>query len=99
MLAATRADAGLYMARRIEPDVVILDLHLPDATGDTVLAQLRAEEATASVPVIVVTADVTQEHEQRLLAAGATAFLTKPLDLARLELELDRALAQPQPRS
>ena len=90
--AARRGDAGFELARRIVPDVVVLDLHLPDTTGDAVLAALRAAEETAAVPVIVVTADVTQEHEQRLLAGGADAFLTKPLDLGRFEAELDRAL-------
>ena len=91
--AATRGDAGLELARRLQPHVIVLDLHLPDTTGDVVLAELRADEATACVPVIVVTADVTQEHEQRLLAAGATAFLTKPLNLGRFEAELERALS------
>jgi DNA-binding response OmpR family regulator len=41
-----------------------------------------------------VTADVTQEHEQRLLAAGATAYMTKPLDLGRFGAALDRALSR-----
>jgi PAS domain S-box-containing protein len=92
--AASRGDAGIELARRIHPDVVVLDLHLPDTTGDAVLAQLRADDETADVPVIVVTADVTGDHEQRLLAAGASAFMTKPLDLGRFGAALDRALAR-----
>ena len=92
--AANRGDAGIELARRIRPDVVVLDLHLPDTTGDAVLAQLRAAPATAGVPVIVVTADAAGEHEHRLLAAGATAYFTKPLDLSRFASDLDRALAR-----
>ena len=92
--AASRGDAGIELARRMRPDVVVLDLHLPDTTGDVVLAQLRDDEATAHVPVIVVTADVTGDHEQRLLAAGATAYMTKPLDLGRFAAALDRALGR-----
>jgi CheY-like chemotaxis protein len=92
--AATRGDAGIELARRTRPDVVVLDLHLPDTTGDAVLAQLRADDATADVPVIVVTADVTGDHEQRLLAAGASAYMTKPLDLGRFGAALDRALSR-----
>jgi CheY-like chemotaxis protein len=92
--AASRGDAGIELARRVRPDVVVLDLHLPDTTGDAVLAQLRADEETADVPVIVVTADVTGDHEQRLLAAGASAYMTKPLDLVRFAAALDRALAR-----
>jgi CheY-like chemotaxis protein len=92
--AASRGDAGIELARRVRPDVVVLDLHLPDTTGDAVLAQLRADDETADVPVIVVTADVTGDHEQRLLAAGASTYMTKPLDLGRFAAALDRALAR-----
>jgi CheY-like chemotaxis protein len=92
--AAARGDAGIELARRLRPEVVVLDLHLPDTTGDAVLAQLRSDDATRDVPVIVVTADASQEHEQRLLAAGANAFMTKPLDLGRFGAALDRALAR-----
>jgi CheY-like chemotaxis protein len=59
-----------------------------------VIAELRAHPATADVPVIVVTADVTQEHGKRLRAAGAAACMTKPLDLGRFEAAIDRALAR-----
>jgi PAS domain S-box-containing protein len=97
--AAVRGDTALELARRLAPDVVVLDLHLPDMTGDEVLAALRADEATADVPVIVVTADVATGHEQRLLEAGATAFLTKPLDLRRFDAELQRALSRAPAKS
>ena len=91
--AARRGDAGLERARRLKPDVVVVDLHLPDMTGDEVLRELRAARETEAIPVIVVTADVTQDHEQRLMAAGAWGYMTKPLDLGRFQDQLDRALA------
>ena len=91
--AVARGDAGIELARRLRPDVVVLDLHLPDTTGDQVLRALRADGATSDVPVIVVTADVTQDHSERLIAAGASGYLTKPLDLGRFQDELERALA------
>ncbi len=98
MYAAARGDAGIELARRLRPDLIVLDLHLPDTTGDAVLAQLRSDTATADVPVIVVTADVSQGHAQRLNAAGATAFMTKPLDLGSFGAAIDRALAGARPR-
>jgi PAS domain S-box-containing protein len=91
---ATRGKAGLELAREETPDLVVLDLHLPDMTGYDVLAALRADDATADVPVIIVTADIAQHHEQRLRRTGATAYLTKPLDLRRFEIELERALGR-----
>jgi CheY-like chemotaxis protein len=90
--SAARGDAGLELARRLYPDAILLDLYLPDTTADKVIAELRADADLRETPVIVVTADVTQDHEQRMRAAGATAYLTKPLDLGRLQQELDRAL-------
>jgi CheY-like chemotaxis protein len=92
--AAQRGEAGLELARRVTPDVVALDLQLPDMTGAAVIAALRDDEATRAVPVIVVTADATLQHEQQLRDAGASAYLTKPLDLARFETELWRALSR-----
>ena len=92
--ATSRGDAGIDLARRLLPDVIVLDLHLPDTTGDAVLHELRASPETRDVPVIVVTADVTRDHEAPLVAAGASGYLTKPLDLGRFQAELDRALAR-----
>ena len=85
---------GIELARRSPPDLVMVDLELCDATGYEVLRRLRTHPATMEVPVIVVTADVTQDHEARLIAAGATAYLTKPLDLERFGVELERALVR-----
>jgi PAS domain S-box-containing protein len=89
-----RGDAGLELAHRLVPDVVIVDLHLPDMPGEDVVRELRADDTLRDTAVIVLTADVTQDREQRLREAGASAYLTKPVDLGRLQDELDRALGQ-----
>lgn len=80
------------MARGLLPDVILVDLHLPDMSADEIA--LGADAALRDTPVIVITADVTQDHEERLRAAGATAYLTKPIDLGRLQEELDRAVGR-----
>ncbi|MEA2443819.1 MAG: hypothetical protein QOJ12_1111, partial [Thermoleophilales bacterium] len=95
--AVQSGEAGLELARRLTPDVVALDLQLPDMTGAAVIAALHDDEATRAVPVIVVTADATLQHEQQLRDAGASAYLTKPLDLARFEIELGRVLTPTTP--
>ena len=66
------------------PDLILLDLHLPDLHGEQVLKELRAEPVTAAIPVVVLSADATPGVIRRLLASGAIAYLTKPLDLAEL---------------
>jgi len=72
------------LAIREGASLVLLDLNLPDLSGERVLAALRGTPATRSVPVIVVSADATPGQIDRLLAAGATRYLTKPFDVQEL---------------
>jgi CheY-like chemotaxis protein len=81
---------GLY--DQFEPDLVLLDLHLPDMPGQEVLRRLRAEPRTAEVPVVILSADARPTLVDQLLGEGARAFLTKPLDVKEL-LELLDAVA------
>jgi CheY-like chemotaxis protein len=87
LLSATRGTAGVDLALRHRPDLILLDLHLPDVSGAEVLAQLRDDDATRDTPVIMVSADATQGQIERLREMGATAYVTKPLDVRRF-LEL-----------
>jgi CheY-like chemotaxis protein len=61
--------------------VILLDLHLPDIAGETVLERLRSNPKTADIPVIIVSADASSSHIERLLAQGADHYLTKPFDV------------------
>jgi CheY-like chemotaxis protein len=76
------------------PDVILLDLHLPDIPGEEVLRRLRADARTATIPVIVVSADATPASLQRLLLGGANAYLTKPLDVDDFLREVERFLPE-----
>jgi CheY-like chemotaxis protein len=84
--------AGLEAVREAPPDLVLLDLHLPDMPGDAVLAALQADPATRRIPVVILSADATHGLIERLLAAGARAYLPKPIDVARLLATLDSFL-------
>jgi signal transduction histidine kinase len=75
---------GLELAARHRPDLILLDLHLPDQPGDEVLRHLWAEERTRPIPVVVVSADATPGQIRRLHEAGAHAYITKPLDVPQL---------------
>ena len=75
---------GLEAAMRDRPDLILLDLHLPDIHGEEVLRRLRAEPATADIPVAVLSAEATPGVIRRMQAGGVVAYLTKPLDLADL---------------
>jgi PAS domain S-box-containing protein len=92
VVAAMQGGLGLELARKHRPLLVLLDMHLPDLPGDRVLERLRDDPVTASIPVIIVSADATVGQAQRLLAAGAAAYLTKPFDVAELLAHVDRRL-------
>ncbi len=83
---------GIELAREHRPDLILLDLHLPDMGGEAVLQELRADVATRSIPVVVLSADATHGQVARLQAGGATAYLTKPIDVPRFLGLLDELL-------
>jgi CheY-like chemotaxis protein len=81
LLTAMQGRLGIELARRHHPNLILLDVHLPDMRGDEVLRRLNDDPATREIPVVVVSADATREQEERLLATGARAYLIKPLDV------------------
>jgi len=99
LLTAPRAEVGLRLAGRYLPDLILLDLNLPDLQGDEALARLRTDPRTAAIPVVMVSADATETQIQRLLAAGARDYLTKPLDVKRFLALLDEFVANDPQRS
>lgn len=95
LLGASAGSIGIELARDHQPDLVLLDLHLPDMHGEEVLRRLLADPRTRQIPVAVLSADATQPQIRRLLAAGATAYLTKPIEVARLIRLVDETLHAP----
>ena len=84
VLVATTGEAGLEVAESDSPDLVVLDIALPNMDGWQVLKTLRDSPATASIPVIVVTAHDTAESKTRADMATADGFLGKPFDIEAL---------------
>jgi signal transduction histidine kinase/ActR/RegA family two-component response regulator len=89
LLSAISGRAGIECAIRDVPDIILLDLNLPDLHGQEVLNELKADPATAAIPVVVLSADASRGVIHRLLAGGAFAYLTKPIELAELGELLD----------
>lgn len=92
LVTAMQGQMGLDLATELVPDLVLLDLNLPDIHGSEVLARLRKNPRTAQIPVIVVSADATTAQIERLTAAGARAYITKPLNVAELLDAVDDVL-------
>jgi signal transduction histidine kinase/CheY-like chemotaxis protein len=96
LLSTIQATRGLEVARDHRPDLILLDLHLPDLPGDEVLARLLADPVTKSIPVVILSADATPGQVSRLLEQGARAYLTKPLDVKKILALFDELLRIPE---
>ena len=81
------------LAETLRPRLILLDLNLPDMHGSEVLKQLQSDPATASIPVVVLSADATPSQIERLLTAGAKNYLTKPYDIDQFLTVVDEYLA------
>jgi len=74
---------GLAAIRNTQPDLVLLDMQLPDISGLELLRHLKQDDSVASIPVVVVSADATLQQTQNALTSGALHYVTKPLNVAR----------------
>ncbi|MDH4289350.1 MAG: CHASE domain-containing protein [Aquincola sp.] len=84
--------AGLAAIRQRRPSLVLLDMQLPDIDGVDLLRQLKADDETADIPVIVVSADATEARIAEAIAAGAAHYLTKPVSVPQFLSALDSLL-------
>jgi signal transduction histidine kinase/ActR/RegA family two-component response regulator len=94
LLVATQGAAGVEFAKAHRPDLILLDLNLPDMHGSAVLKCLQADPDTTEIPVIVLSADVTHSQVRSLLRDGASSYLTKPLDIPEFLDEVAKYLPE-----
>ena len=80
-LEAGTAEDGIQLAREHKPDLILMDIHLPGISGIEALKVLRADAATAAIPVIAVTASVMQQDRKQITEAGFDAYVGKPINL------------------
>ncbi len=85
---------GLAAIRRERPNLILLDMHLPDIDGLELLRHLKADDSLCAIPVVVVSADATAAHIEAALTAGAAHYVTKPVNLPNFLAILDELLNQ-----
>lgn len=95
LLGAATAEKGLALAKGILPDLILMDIHLPDMSGFDAFAVLQADPATRSTPVIALSANAMPADVQHGLEVGFVRYLTKPVDVLKLMDAVHNALALP----
>jgi PAS domain S-box-containing protein len=84
VLSAVQGRLGLELARTHRPDLILLDIHLPDMSGEDVAKALRTDDATREIPIVVLSADAYSSQRQRMLTLGVNAYMTKPFNVPEL---------------
>lgn len=89
---ATDGSSGLRAATEVSPDLILLDINLPELHGYELAGRFRGMAQLDRVPVLAVTANVMKGDRERALAAGCDGYIPKPIDIERLPLQIERAL-------
>lgn len=97
VLSAVDAETALRLARGEQPDLILMDIQLPGMDGWTATTILKQDPATASIPVIALSALAMKADEERSQTAGCDAYIVKPLRYKGLYAVLERFLPEPHP--
>ena len=92
-LEAVTGTEGVRLALAERPDLVLMDIQLPDFDGIEALARIRADAALDAVPVLAVSASVMPDDQQKIISSGFDAFITKPINLKQFQETVKRFLA------
>ena len=90
VLATNDGRQGLEIARTEHPDIILLDLAMPDMDGWAVATRLKADILTKDIPVVAVTAHALPKDRERALASGCDSFIVKPFSIVKLINEIER---------
>ena len=96
VLSAVDAETGLRLSRGEQPDLILMDIQLPGMDGLAATAILKHDPATASIPVIALSALAMKADEERSQTAGCDAYIVKPLRYKELYAVMERLLAKPR---
>ena len=94
VLEATTGTEGVRLAVEGNPDLILMEIVLPDIDGITALARIRANEATRNTPVVAVSASVMPEEKQKIVASVFDAYITKPLNMKSFVETVERFIGK-----
>jgi len=99
LLEAPNGSLGLDLAKAHQPDLILLDINMPGMSGLEMLARLRADPATRSIPTVAISAAAMEKDIERATAAGFRRYLTKPINIVELIETIRDLLRNPDRRN
>lgn len=99
VLVAERGLEGIDIARRVQPDLVLTDINLPDISGREITTMLRSDSRFSKTPIVALTAQALEEQRELTVAAGITGYLTKPIDVEALPGQVQHYLGGGQDKT
>ncbi len=93
-LEAEDGETGVRLALQARPDLILMDIQLPDIDGVTALARIRQDSSLDHVPCLAVSASVMPDQQQRIVGSGFDGFIAKPISLKTFLAAVDAALLQ-----
>jgi len=94
VIEARNGTDGLAKAASELPDIIITDINLPDIDGYEITSRLKANPITANIPIIAMTANVMKKDRQNVLDAGCDGYISKPIDIDELPVQIEKFLAK-----
>jgi two-component system cell cycle response regulator DivK len=94
LLEATDAAEALIVLQTTHPDLILMDINMPDMDGYTLTARIKSLPGFERVPILAVTANVMRGDKEKTLEAGCDGYIQKPLDIDQLTREIERFLAR-----
>ena len=94
LVEAINATEALKVLEGLKPDLILMDINMPDMDGYTLTAKIKAMPGFARVPILALTANVMRGDKEKTLEAGCDGYIQKPLDIDQLLREIERFLAR-----
>jgi len=92
VIEAANGAVGLQLAQEVVPDLILMDINLPEMDGYEVTSRLKAIESLANVPIVAMTANVMKGDREKTLAAGCDGYIQKPIDVDLLPEQINHFL-------
>jgi two-component system, cell cycle response regulator DivK len=93
VLSAVNAEAGLTLAREQQPQLILMDIHLPGMDGLEATSLLKQDDATRAIPIVALTALAMKGDEERIRAAGCDGYISKPIRYQEFLASIEARLA------